>query len=60
MTIQHTFKEHPSKTFTIADHVQCTNCEAKGLVTRGREDCPNCKSIGSLAWVDPDNPEVEI
>ena len=47
-----TFREIPDRHFTHADNVACTNCEDRGLVTIGREDCPNCGSLGTLSWVE--------
>jgi hypothetical protein len=47
-----TFREIPDHLFTHADNVACTNCEASGLVTIGREDCPNCGATGTLSWIE--------
>lgn len=41
------------------DHVKCCNCETELLVDLGEDKCPNCGFVGALAWVNPDNPEVD-
>ena len=44
----------------LKDYVKCCNCDAKLFVDIGEEKCPNCEFIGALAWIDPDEPEVEV
>ena len=44
----------------IKDHVKCCNCEREQYVDIGEEVCPLCNIEGCLAWVDHDNPEVEV
>jgi len=55
-----TFREIPDRHFTHADNVACTNCEARGLVTIGWEDCPNCGRLGTLSWVEEKCQEEAI
>jgi hypothetical protein len=55
-----TFREIPDRLFTHADNVACTNCEARGLVTIGWEDCPNCGRLGTLSWVEEKCQEEAI
>ena len=52
--------EYPDRKYTIADNVRCCYCGLTGLVTKGREDCPNCKNNGFFAWIDANKPEVDI
>jgi len=42
---------------TSGDRVVCLNCEWSGVVKRGREDCPNCHTTGTLAWVNKEAEE---
>lgn len=34
------------------DLVKCMNCNFSGEVKATEEQCPNCKKIGCLAWLD--------
>lgn len=43
----------------MKDYVKCCNCSFVGKVDLMREDCPQCKMEGSVAWVDENNQEVE-
>lgn len=42
------------------DNVKCTNCDFDGLVPMGTEECPSCNMVGSLAWKDEEEQEVEV
>ena len=42
------------------DNVKCCNCEFKGLVEKGAEECPSCHASGCLAWIEGEPEEVEI
>lgn len=45
----------------FGDFVKCNNCESENMkVALGSEICPICGAIGMLAWVDEENPEVEV
>jgi len=44
----------------IKDHVACSNCNFVGHVDVGAEECPQCKTKGNLAWVNPEEPEQEV
>lgn len=44
----------------VKDNVKCTNCGFNGLIDNGAEDCPDCAMVGSLAWKDNEEQEVEI
>lgn len=59
MKIKHTFNTLPRNLSEMADWVICGNCNAEGIVTIGRDDCPNCGKE-SLAWMDEDNQELPI
>ena len=45
----------------FCDFVRCTNCGTEEMnIKRGEEICPLCGAIGTLSWVDDENPEVEV
>ena len=44
----------------IKDHVSCTNCNFVGHVDVGSEKCPQCNTLGHLAWVNPEELEQEV
>jgi hypothetical protein len=44
----------------IADHVKCSNCGTEMLVDVGMDVCPNCEKSGCLAWVNSEQPEVDL
>ena len=45
----------------IYDFVKCNNCETEEmLVTRGEEVCPECKAVGTLDWMNEEEPEIEV
>jgi uncharacterized protein (UPF0212 family) len=44
----------------IKDHVKCLNCDTESFVDLGEEICPECNIEGSLVWVNPKIPEVEV
>jgi len=44
----------------IADHVKCNWCDTESFIPIGEEVCPNCNKEGYLAWVDEENPEIEV
>ena len=52
--------EYPSMRYVIADNVICGYCGLNGLVTKGREDCPHCRTYGMLIWANREKQEVEI
>lgn len=43
----------------MKDFVKCNNCDFKGLVEIGEDNCPQCKNEGMLSWVDERFQEVD-
>ena len=43
---------------SAADVVQCTFCDWAGFIEVGSEDCPACRSVGSLSWIEGVSQEV--
>ena len=42
----------------MKDNVKCCNCDFKGLVNTGQDDCPNCNKIGCLSWIEGEPQEI--
>lgn len=43
------------------DFVKCNNCGAENMhLPLGEEVCPECKAVGTMSWMDEEEPEIEI
>lgn len=44
----------------FGDYVRCCDCGKLMVVKCGTDDCPSCKSIGTLMWADDEERVVEV